>query len=196
MKIVKEFEVESAHIVRNCTSARCSHSIHGHSAKIEICLESDALDNAQMVYDFGLLKGTVKSFVDSMDHCYLLCDKDCDEFKSFINKECDRYIILPFNPSAEMLSIFIHHYVQRILDNTITANGEGRINVRWVRYHETRTGYAESSAEDVERLWKDEWEGQILFSEDVITDWGEDLRGFITQGRYMKNPMIKQQIKL
>ena len=62
MKIRKEFRVESAHIVRNCTSHRCSHSIHGHSAVVEVFLESTLLDNAGMVYDFGLMKGSEESF--------------------------------------------------------------------------------------------------------------------------------------
>ena len=65
MIITKLFNVESAHIVRNCTSHRCSHSIHGHSAKIELSLESNQLDNAGMVYDFGLMKGTIKELIDS-----------------------------------------------------------------------------------------------------------------------------------
>ena len=39
MRIRKEFRVESAHIVRNCTSHRCSHSIHGHSAVIELIFD-------------------------------------------------------------------------------------------------------------------------------------------------------------
>ena len=101
MKIRKEFRVESAHIVRNCTSHRCSHSIHGHSAKIEVMLEGNKLDNAGMLYDFGLMKGTVKEFIDSMDHCYILCSEDSNEFKDFIKKTCDRWIEVPFNPSHD-----------------------------------------------------------------------------------------------
>ena len=66
MRIRKEFRVESAHIVRNCTSHRCSHSIHGHSAVIELIFEGDRLDNAGMLYDFGLMKGSIKEFIDSM----------------------------------------------------------------------------------------------------------------------------------
>lgn len=197
MRIVKEFEVESAHIVRNCTSTRCSHSIHGHSAKIEICLESVmGLDNAQMVYDFGLLKGTVKQFIDSMDHCYLLCDKDRKDFQGFIKDSCDRYIVLPFNPSAEMLSVFIHRYVQRILNNTVKRNGEMPINVVWVKYHETRTGYAESSPGDVDLLWNANWDGEIVFSEGVRADWDDDLYRFIFGDSNIYNPKVEKQIDL
>ena len=81
MLIRKLFKCESSHIVRNSTSARCSHSIHGHSAVIEVFFRSKDLDNAGMVYDFGLMKNSIKQFIDSMDHCYLLCGLDKSEFK-------------------------------------------------------------------------------------------------------------------
>ena len=193
MIIRKKYDVESAHIVRNCTSERCSHSIHGHSAVIEVFLESRSLDNAQMVYDFGLMKGTIKQFIDSMDHCYLLCDKDKSEFQQFIRENCDRYIVMPFNPSAEMLSVFIFKFIEDILKHTQTSNGEGTITVKAVRYHETTTGYAECDAEDVANLWKDDW--GIEFSEGVNKDWGDDLESIMV-GNTVTNPVIPQQIEL
>lgn len=193
MIIRKEFRVESAHIVRNCTSERCSHSIHGHSAVIEVFLESHHLDNAQMVYDFGLLKGTVKQFVDSMDHCYLLCKNDKADFKNFIKSECDRWIELPCNPSAEMLSVFLHFYLQYILDHTNMNNGEKWVKVKSVRYHETTTGWAEADAEDVENLWK--YGNDVTFSKGVRKDWSDDLL-HIMLGRTIDNPTVRQQINL
>lgn len=193
MIIRKKYSVESAHIVRNCTSERCSHSIHGHSAVIEVFLESRSLDNAQMVYDFGLMKGTIKQFIDSMDHCYLLCDKDKPEFQQFIRENCDRYIVMPFNPSAEMLSVFIFKFVEDILKHTQTSNGESNINVKAVRYHETTTGYAECDAEDVANLWKDDW--GIEFSKGVNKDWSDDLESIMV-GNTVTNPVIPQQIEL
>lgn len=194
MKIRKEFRVESAHIVRNCTSHRCSHSIHGHSAVIEVFLEGNKLDNAHMLYDFGLMKGTVKEFIDSMDHCYILCSKDSDEFKDFIKNSCDRWIELPFNPSAEMLSVFIFKFIQRIFDYTNTSNGEGVINVNSVRYHETTTGYAECNQTDVDMFWDKEWE--VDFSNGVIKDWSINLEDILINKEVITNPIIEQQIKL
>lgn len=196
MKIRKEFRVESAHIVRNCTSHRCSHSIHGHSAVVEVFLEGDSLDNAQMLYDFGLMKGTVKEFIDSMDHCYILCNKDSEEFKAFIKENCDRWIELPFNPSAEMLSIFIHKTIQHIFNSTTKNNGEGNIVCTGVRYHETTTGWAESSLKDVETLWKPEWNNQIEVSDGVVKDWSDDLVSIVFNGGVATNPVIVQQINL
>jgi 6-pyruvoyl tetrahydropterin synthase/QueD family protein len=71
MLIRKLFRFENAHIVRNCSSDRCSRSIHGHSYQVEILLEAHALDNGQMIYDFGLLKGHIKDLIDSFDHALL-----------------------------------------------------------------------------------------------------------------------------
>lgn len=195
MIITKLFEVESAHIVRNCTSERCSHSIHGHSAKIEVSFECETLDNAQMVYDFGLMKGSIKQFIDSMDHCYLLCDKDKDELKAFITNECDRFIILPFNPSAEMLSLYLLRNIQNILDLTRKANGEGNIHVHSVRYWETRTGSATATPTDINNIWKPEYD-IIQYSEGVVKDWNSDLLNALTNDEPIQNPVIEQQISL
>ena len=198
MKIRKEFRVESAHIVRNCTSHRCSHSIHGHSAVIEVFLESNELDNAQMVYDFGLMKGTVKQFIDSMDHCYLLCSNDSMDFKDFVKESCDRWIEVPFNPSAEMLSLFCMYGVKKILENTITNNGESlNIKCTGVRYHETTTGWAECDEKDYEQIWETYIKGKhIGFSDGVMKDWSSDLKTIMIHKGKVENPIIKQQINL
>lgn len=195
MIIRKKFRVESAHIVRNCTSHRCSHSVHGHSAVIEIFLEARGLDNAQMVYDFGLMKGTVKEFVDSMDHCYLLCSYDSEEFKNFIKGNCDRWIELPFNPSAEMLSMFVFDNVDNILKHTMKNNGEGDVSVKAVRYHETESGYAECDRVDVNEIYKKK-RGEVVYNVGVIRDWGDDLKNIMINGDFVNNPIVEQQINL
>lgn len=198
MKIRKEFRVESAHIVRNCTSHRCSHSIHGHSAVIELIFEGNKLDNAGMLYDFGLMKGTVKEFIDSMDHCYILCSKDDKEFKDFIKKSCDRWIEIPFNPSAECLAMFIQYWVNYIIERTVTMNGEGEFKCVGVKYHETTTGYAESSMEDLSSIWKYEWceYNNYTFSDGVIKDWSKNLCDILISDISIDNPIVKQQIEL
>ena len=195
MVIRKEFRVESAHIVRNCTSERCSHSIHGHSAVIELFFESDQLDNAQMVMDFCLMKTSIKQFIDSMDHCYLLCDKDKPEFKEFITKECDRYIVMPFNPSAEMLSLYIFKNVSSILELTNLANGEQNVKLKAVRYHETVTGYAECNEDDLKNIWKPEYDN-VRYSDGVLRDWSDELTQAMQFDVRIQNPIIPQQIKL
>ena len=196
MEIRKEFRVESAHIVRNCTSERCSHSIHGHSAVIEVLFRGRVLDNAQMLVDFGLMKGSIKQFIDSMDHCYLLCSKDDPKFREFIKSSCDRYIELPFNPSAEMLSMFIMVGVQYILDHTRFCNGEHQVAVSGVRYHETTTGYAQCDVEDCNRYMATLSWDDIVFSDGVKKDWSPELRDLMEYGKTIENPIVERQITL
>ena len=196
MIIRKLFRVESGHVVRNATSYRCSHSYHGHSAVIEVFFEGRQLDNAQMLMDFGLMKGAIKDFIDSMDHTMILCGKDDPKCINFFKEVNDRYIILPFNPTAEMLSIFIMHYVNRILSNTRFNNGEGYIRCVNVEYNETATGMARCDGADEAINWKDEWEDEIIFSDGVKKDWSKELKDFIETGKYIINPIIEQQINL
>ena len=118
MIIRKEFKTETAHVVRNCSSERCKYSIHGHSAKIEVFIESNSLDNGGMILDFGILKDEVKAFIDSFDHCYVVWSKESDEFKDFIKSHSMRYIEMPISPSAENLSFMMFVFVNRILENT------------------------------------------------------------------------------
>lgn len=193
MKIRKEFRVESSHIVRNCTSHRCSHSVHGHSAVIEVVLEGRQLDNAGMLYDFGLMKGTVKEFIDSSDHCHLICEYDKPEYIKFFTEENDRWIMLPFNPSAEMLSLYYFHFIQLILNNTVMNNGEGEVKVKSVRYHETTTGWAECDKLDHDIIWDPEWDDKIFYSKGITNEWSKSLISVLT-GNKIENPIIKQQM--
>jgi 6-pyruvoyltetrahydropterin/6-carboxytetrahydropterin synthase len=163
-----------------------------------LIFEGNKLDNAGMLYDFGLMKSTIKEFIDSMDHCYILCAKDNEDFKNFIKGSCDRWIELPFNPSAECLAMFIQYWVNHIIGYTRTRNGEGQFKCVGVKYHETATGYAESSLEDLENIWEYEW-GEYTsykFSDGVIKDWSKDLVDVLISNLIIENPIVKQQIEL
>lgn len=196
MIIRKRFRCESGHIVRNCTSERCSHSHHGHSAVIDVFFEGRKLDNAQMLMDFGLMKGSIKDFIDSMDHTEIVCTKDNPECVEFFKKFNDRYILIPFNPSAEMLSIFIMRYINKILSYTHFNNGEDEcVECCNVEYNETVTGMARCDRMDVADNWNSEWENEIVFSEGVMKDWSDKLKQ-IMSGREVYNPIIEQQINL
>lgn len=195
MVIRKEFRVESSHIVRNCTSHRCSHSVHGHSAVIEVMLEGSKLDNAGMLYDFGLMKSTIKQFIDSSDHCHLIWSKDKESYKDFFKETNDRWIEVPFNPSAENLSMYYMRGIQNIIDHTIMMNGEDPgLRVKGVRYHETTTGWAECSKEDIDNLWNPEWDRHIVYSEGVTNDWSDDLMDIVYDGTKIENPKIRLQV--
>lgn len=197
MEIRKLFNVEAAqHIVRNATSYRCSHSVHNHGAIVEVFLTSNKLDNGGMIVDFGILKGTVKSFVDSFDHCMTFWSKDNEEYIRDMKKWNDRWIVLPINPSAELLSLYMCYIINKIIDATEFNNGEGDIKCSRVIYHETVTGYAESKIEDINMLPVDL---KTEFSEGVQKDWPIELRRFFAEGmpegvKYFENPKIEKQV--
>lgn len=201
MIIRKLFKFEGSHIVRNCTSERCSRSIHGHSYLVEVFLEASRLDNAGMVMDFGLMN-PFKEIVDMFDHTHLLWDKDDAEYRDFIKRVNQRWIELPCNPSAEMLSVVFHYIFQWIIDRTRFANKEGAIKVKAVRVHETATGYAESSWDDVQAFigqnfsewgWGDNMEMlPIEVSEELMTGTWRSVMYGVT----FTNPMVKPQVEI
>lgn len=176
MEITKIFRFEGSHVVRNCTSNRCAHSVHGHSYIVEVALSGVKLDHAGMLMDFGLFKGPIKEFIDSFDHCHVMCKYDESEYIDFFKKHNDRWILIPFNPSAEMLSILFHYYIQDIINHIKFENGEGDIVVSHVKVHETATGSATSSPDDVMRYWKPEY--QVEFSDGIKNDWGYSMRDY------------------
>ncbi|TLX73866.1 6-carboxytetrahydropterin synthase [Labilibacter sediminis] len=169
MIIRKKFKFEGAHIVRDCSSDRCKKSLHGHSYVVEVFLTSTKLDFGQMVYDFGLTKGTIRDVVDSFDHAYAMWNKEKPDFKTFIKSNSDRYVEMPLSPSAECFALTFLFVIDKILKATTFNNGEGEVSVKSVRVHETDTGYAEAFQEDLQ--WFDYNLTDIVFSDAIKIEW-------------------------
>lgn len=199
MIIRKSFRFESSHIVRNCSSDRCKFSIHGHSYIVEVFFEAHALDNGQMVYDFGLTKGNIKQLIDAFDHTHVVWHKDDPEYVEDMKKYSARWISLPVSPSAEQLSRVIFSLVDKVLDVTELNNGEGDLRVRSVRVHETATGYAESFREDVDNKAMGVLT-PIVFSPAIVEEWGEDIWAQVCSAlnsntTAYRNPVVEQQVQ-
>jgi len=173
--IRKLFKFENAHIVRNCTSRRCSRSIHGHSYKVEVKLSSNYLDNGEMVYDFGLMKVTIKDLIDSFDHAITLWAKDDDEYIEYAKKFSERWIVLPVNPSAEQFSRVFFIMIDRVLNLMEFNNGEKEVKLHSIVVHETDTGYAECFREDAynfKGMGEIKLE-DIVFSDRIKEEWND-----------------------
>ena len=172
MVIRKLFRFENAHIVRHCTSRRCSRSLHGHSYRVELLFEASSLDRGQMVYDFGLTKGMIKDFIDSFDHAITLWSGDDPAYLRDMKRWSERWVQLPVNPSAEQFARTIFLLVDKVLQQTEMVNGEAEVRLQAVIVHETETGYARAEREDA----YDSTMGPtnldtILFSERVMQEW-------------------------
>ncbi|WP_175995819.1 6-pyruvoyl trahydropterin synthase family protein [Burkholderia stabilis] len=148
MLIRKLFRFENAHVVRGCSTRRCSHSIHGHSYRVELLLEAHALDNGQMIYDFGLLKGDVRDLIDAFDHAVTLWSGDDPGYLDSMRRHSERWVLLPVSPSAEQFSRVFFLLVDAVLSCTGMSNGEGDVQLHSVIVHETETGYAQCFRDD------------------------------------------------
>jgi len=190
MLIRKLFKFENAHIVRDCSTRRCSENIHGHSYKVEVLLESNYLDNGQMVYDFGLTKLYIKELIDSFDHGITLWSGDNVAYLEAMKTHSNRWIELPVSPSAEQFARVIYLMVERVLACTQMRNGEREVQLHSIIVHETETGYAQGFKEDAHStlMGKIELE-DIVFSEQVKNEWSDSrLWEKLIKGDTLKNP--------
>ncbi|QKF64015.1 6-pyruvoyl trahydropterin synthase family protein [Campylobacter corcagiensis] len=172
MIIRKMYKFENAHIVRDCSSRRCKTSIHGHSYRCEVLLSSNFLDNAGMVYDFGLMKFGIKTLIDSFDHATTIYSGDSSEYKNDIKKHSLRWVELPYNPSAEQFCRIFFVMIDKLLNLSDMANGEKEVKLHSIIVHETDTGYAQCFRDDAynENMGvinlKD-----IKFSDEIVKEW-------------------------
>ncbi len=202
MRIRKQFKFCSGHIVRNCSSERCRKSMHGHNYIVEVFFESDILDNGHMIYDFGLTKGTIKDFIDGFDHCWQMWNKEDAKFIKFIKANSDRWISMPVSPSAEQYALMFLFVIDKILNATKFANGEGNVKVSSVKVHETDTGYAEAFPKDLKMISYDlndiKLSNQVQAEFSNIEMWNE-LKNYYIDEKNNKKPFnnlsITQQVE-
>lgn len=190
MIIRKLFKFENAHIVRGCTTQRCSQNIHGHSYKVEVLLESNYLDDGQMVYDFGLMKETIKELIESFDHAITLWSGDDDSYLKDMKKHSTRWVELPVSPSAEQFSRVIYLMVERVLVCTGMVNGEREVKLHSIIVHETETGYAQGFKEDAHSdLMGNISLEKIFFSKQIKKEWrNPKIWDFMLEKKLVANP--------
>lgn len=196
MLIRKLFRFENAHIVRNCSSDRCKRSLHGHSYQVEVLLEASALDNGQMVYDFGLMKSDIRTLIDSFDHAVAYWDRDLPDYIAACQQFSARWIALPVSPSAEQFSRVFFTLIDRALTLTDMANGEQDVRLHSVIVHETATGYAQCFRTDIDnpRIGPVALE-HIEFSPQVQAEWPDPtLWQRLLAGGRRSNPSVDLQV--
>jgi len=188
--IRKLFKFENAHIVRGCSTQKCSKNIHGHSYRVEVLLESNYLDHGQMVYDFGLTKLYIKELIEAFDHSITLWSGDNPSYIRDMKKHSARWVELPVSPSAEQFARVIYLMVERVLSCTGMVNGEKNVILHSIIVHETETGYAQGFKEDAHS----ELMGiidlkDIVFSDQIQEEWTKNnLWKELLEEKLMVNP--------
>ncbi len=147
MIIRKLFKAEMAHATLGAYTERCRH-LHGHSYRFELFLKSRYANPAQMVSDFKAVKDSgINDFFDSFDHATCVWDKD-PRAKVIKRINPERHLLVPFNPTAEMLAKACFEVCSAIIKNSPRLSGEKDVSVHKVIVHETDTGYAVYRDED------------------------------------------------
>ena len=154
MIIRKLFKAEASHRVAYSYTTRCQ-GLHGHSYLFEVFLKGEDQDQAQMLMDFKLLKDKFNNFMDSFDHTLMVWDQDQPlvEMAPSLN---DRYMILPYNPTAEQMARHIY----------FEANSLG-LPIHKTIVHETKTGFAEFSGDDPIQIDL----SKVVFSKQVLAEY-------------------------
>jgi len=192
MIIRKLYKFENAHIVRRCTSRRCSRSLHGHSYKVELFFTAPSLDRGEMVYDFGLTKGMIKDFIDAFDHAITLWSGDNPEYLSDMKKWSERWVELPVNPTAEQFARTFFLIIDRVLKQTDMVNGESDVTLDSVIVHETDTGYAKADRSDAYNVELGTTDlKKIYFSDQVKAEWkNPKMFEELLEGKRFVNPFV------
>lgn len=115
--VTKKLEISAAHKLEDLPYDSPCRMLHGHNWKLEITCESETLDPAGMVVDFGKLKTAIRK---KLDH------KNLNE-------------VLKVNPTAENLARWVAWEVE--------AMTPPRVKCTRVRVRETRDNSAEWRAE-------------------------------------------------
>jgi len=141
-EIRKLWKFEAAHQLSDAYTKECYETIHGHSYKVEVFLQSARLNGAGMVMDFGQLNEAKEMIIGEMDHALFIPDGFDRLYVSALMKWNKKVILTPENPTAE-------YFARYIYDSLLAFRLDGPVFVQIsqvlsrVRVHETDTGYAE-----------------------------------------------------
>jgi len=148
-RICKTIEIESGHMLSKHPE-KCRFP-HGHTRTVEFVLESDTLDDRQMVCDFKVIKETMDSFLDQYDHA-MCVNTDDPMFATFKEAFGERVIAFEkIDPTTEVIAKTIFDHFQARLnecaeDSTRLYPVRPNVRVVKVRVWETVSSWSEYQA--------------------------------------------------
>jgi len=96
-----------------------------------------------------VLLNSIREFIHSFDHAFTLWDKEPDEVKDGIYMINTRVAEIPVSPSAEGYALVFLFMINQIITAPDLVNGAGNVKLHAVGVHETKSGYAESTVDDL-----------------------------------------------
>ena len=145
-RICKTFEVENGHMLSKHPD-KCRFP-HGHTRKVELVLEADALDGNDMVCDFKAVKEAVGEFLERFDHamCMNVEDAMYADMKSRYGERIIGFDTV--DPTTEVLAKVVHDHLEEQLRTEAVRSGgrypmQAGIRVAKVGVWETSSSWAE-----------------------------------------------------
>jgi 6-pyruvoyltetrahydropterin/6-carboxytetrahydropterin synthase len=139
-RLAKQFTFAMGHRLSKHKGA-CKN-FHGHNYTVEVGVKSEFLNDNGMVIDFGNLKATVGSFLDTMDHALMVNHNDgqlIEKMKEILPGL--KVIETPFEPTAENMAKEIYVRVGEALKKM------WNVEIDYVDVYETDTSRASYSEE-------------------------------------------------
>ena len=104
-KVIKELEFSYGH--RLTKHAGKCHRVHGHNARVLVEVQSETLDEQNMVVDFDHLKQTLGNWIDeTLDHRLILWKGD--PLTPVMQESGEDFLIVDEHPTAEFLAAWIY----------------------------------------------------------------------------------------
>ncbi len=150
-RICKTFEIENGHMLSKHPDL-CKFP-HGHSRKVEVVLESETLDQHDMVCDFKAVTESLREYLKTLDHAMCVNTED-PNFKNLKAAYGDRVIgFEALDPTTEVMAKAIYDVVKEKLVR-YASNPSVQYPIRQsVRMVKLRLWETSSS-------WAEYWEGR------------------------------------
>lgn len=147
-RICKTIDIENGHMLSKHPD-KCRFP-HGHTRKVEFVLEADQLDGSEMVCDFKVVKETMETYLDTLDHA-LCMNTDDPGYEEFKERYGERVIGFPSqDPTTEVMARVIFETFRDRLAAYAEDDESGyplrkQVKVVKVRVWETASSWAEYS---------------------------------------------------
>lgn len=146
--VTRKIEWDAAHRLKNNRS-KCA-TLHGHRYVALITVRAEGLNDSDQVVDFSIVKSLVGSWVDTnWDHTTILNQLDGSMIEALRVTHTEPYhrriVLVPGDPTAELLAVLLLRKSQELLDGHRSRNG---LVIERVRLYETPNCYAEVSISD------------------------------------------------
>lgn len=138
--LTKRHEWDMGHRLGKGYASKCKH-LHGHRYVAEMTFECEALDQHDMVVDFGTVKAVCGKWIDdNLDHATMVFVEDRALYE-FLSCEVNRFHMVGFNTTVENIVSYLAVRLQEVV-NKHPDLAQRKVTLVELRVNETPNGWA------------------------------------------------------